>query len=189
MGIKEGRILVINKEFTLPMSGDICVEIYKLSKESKEDITIIINSTGGNIRALDSIVSALKGSGCNINTVLIGTIACSCGAQLFLSGDERIMLNGSELLIHEPGITFKDGTRYSCTQLKKKLKELKEDKANFLDCILKVSNCNKKFINSKIKNKDWYINAKEAFKFGLATKIIYSFDEINAEKIGEKDEQ
>ena len=182
MKIKKERTIVINESFTIEMGGEICLEIYELSQTSKEDINIIINSFGGSIKALRTILNGLKASGCKINTILIGTVAFSCGAILFLSGDERIILEGSELLLHEPGIDFSTEETVTYTKLQQELREIKKDKKLFLEIIMKSSNFTRKVINEKIKGKDWYISSSEALKFGMATELIYSFDEIAEDK-------
>ena len=179
MNISQERTIMINENFDAEMAGEICLEIYGLSKISKDDISVIINSKGGMVSSLESIVSALNASKCKINTILIGTTASSCAAFLFCRGNERIMLNGSQIVFHEPGLIFEGQTFYSYSEIKAKENSVRKLLEKFVDLIFNISLCSKSYIRKQIKFKEWKINANEALSLGIATKVIYSFDELS----------
>jgi len=175
VAIDKDRTITINGDFTMELSGVIAKSIIELSASSTiEPIYILINSNGGNIRALRTIMAALKNSTCKIITITIG-VARSSGAILFLLGEERLMFQDSELLFHEPR-----GTCTNCTYLESLefSSGCKEDYNFVIDEILKKTNLTKKKLKSKITNKHYVLTPEEAVIIGAATHIITDFSQI-----------
>lgn len=67
--------------------------------ESKDNITIHINSVGGDLYAGIAIFNRLKGLSSNIITINDG-LAASAGSIIFMAGDTRKVNAGSNLMIH-----------------------------------------------------------------------------------------
>lgn len=72
-----------------------------LESDDDKDVTIFLNSPGGNVMEGLEIYNLLRASGRNITTVLTG-IAASMGSILFLAGDKRIAMTGTMYMIHKP---------------------------------------------------------------------------------------
>ena len=66
---------------------------------TKDNITVHINSVGGDLYAGIAIYNRLKGLGANIITINDG-LAASAGSIIFMSGNERRVNSGSNLMIH-----------------------------------------------------------------------------------------
>jgi ATP-dependent protease ClpP protease subunit len=175
MAIDKNRTVFINGEFTLELSGVIARQIIELAVTSVEEpIYVIINSNGGIVRALRTIIAALKFSTCKIIMIIIG-VARSSAAILFLQGDERIMLEGSELLFHEPRGSYIEVTYLDMKSTAKKCK--KEDDF-FIDEIVRMTSLSKKSVKSRITNKHYILTPEEALKIGAATKIITEISKL-----------
>ncbi len=148
-------------------------------------IPIIIDSYGGEIYALLSIIDVIKASKLPVATIVTGK-AMSCGSILFSCGaeDYRFIGANATVMIHEVS---------NCTY--GKLKDLQVDvkeseRLNTLIFKILANNIGKEddFISKIIHDKnhaDWYLDAKECQALNLANHIrLPSFKvEISSEII------
>ena len=67
--------------------------------ETCREITVHINSMGGEVAQGVAIYNALKGHGAHVTTICEG-FACSIASVIFMAGDTRIMRDASLLMIH-----------------------------------------------------------------------------------------
>lgn len=100
-----------DKKAELVIYGDITswpwmesdVSAYNLSKQLKEldadEITVRINSYGGEVAEGLAIYNALMNSRAKVTTVCDG-FACSIASVIFMAGTERVMNDASMLMIH-----------------------------------------------------------------------------------------
>lgn len=65
------------------------------------DVTVHINSFGGEVAEGVAIYNALKASTAHVTTVCEG-FACSIASVIFMAGDERVMRPASLLMVHNP---------------------------------------------------------------------------------------
>ncbi|OFI46749.1 hypothetical protein BG262_02830 [Floricoccus penangensis] len=71
-------------------------------KDNKDDeITVYINSPGGDVFEGLEVYNLLRASGKKVTTVLTG-LSASMGSIIFLAGDERIAMTGSLYMVHKP---------------------------------------------------------------------------------------
>lgn len=63
------------------------------------EVTVHINSMGGEVAQGVAIYNALRASKAHVTTVCEG-FACSIASVIFMAGDERVMRNASLLMIH-----------------------------------------------------------------------------------------
>ncbi|MEG0873353.1 MAG: ATP-dependent Clp protease proteolytic subunit [Clostridia bacterium] len=179
MPLNKERIIEVNGKFTMEMSRRIVKTIDEMAvSDPTEAIVFKINSNGGSLRAAQSIIEAIKATSCEIITFIPGTVAASCAAILFLQGNERIMLEGSELLFHEPVWITSKPQMYSYTEFLEECKNFKKAYKMCLNEINRVVNLPKKVIAEKIKEGDYILSAKEAKKNGAATRIIKKITEL-----------
>lgn len=134
-------------------------------------IPVIIDSDGGRIDCLRSMVTMIENSKIPIATIVEGR-AYSCGSVLFSCGaqDHRYISPHAKLLIHQASAgTFG------------KVEEMKNDTEEFLRTNdwtneILAKNCGKdpdyfKRMQKKHRNIDWWISPKEAMKHNLANHI------------------
>ena len=141
---------------------------YLSTENPDKQITLYINSTGGEVNsglALYDIMQTIK---CPIRTVCMGT-AASMAAVLFLSGDTREILPHSKVMIHDPLIAGGiGGSALSVDAIAKNLMEVRQTIANIIS---KHTGKSLEEVFAKTAS-DTYFNAQEAVAWGLADCII-----------------
>lgn len=147
----------------------LILQLRYLQKEDPEkEITMYIDSPGGNIAsglALYDVMAAIK---CPIRTVCVGT-AASMGAILFICGNQRDMLPHSKVMIHDPLIAGNlSGNALKIDSVAKSLMETREMMGRI------ISEHTKRPLEEVFAKTatDSYFNAKEAIEFGLADRVI-----------------
>ena len=134
-------------------------------------IPIVIDSYGGQVYSLMSMIAAINAAERPVATIIEGK-AMSCGAVLFSFGEEglRFMDPDATLMIHD--VSSMDFG---------KIEELKAgaaeaDRLNTKIYTMMARNCGKKDdhfmkIVDKKKHADWFIDAQEAKKHNLANQL------------------
>lgn len=138
------------------------------NQDSKKDITIYINSPGGSVYDGMAIYDTMKYLKCDIATVGIG-LQASMGAFLLSSGTKgkRLLLPHSKVMIHQPS----SGTRGKVTDMEIDLKESLRVK-KMLNEILAKNTGQKLAKVEQDSDRDYWMTAEEAVKYGLADKVI-----------------
>ena len=167
------RLIKICGEITEEAANDFSDKILELNMESDEPITVLINSSGGEINSGLSMYDAIVGSKAPVRMVCIGK-AYSMGAVLFTCANERLMLPNSELMLHQPLL----GGRVSgnASSIKSISDSLLETKAKLNKLIATHTGKTEKEIDEATAF-DHYFSPGEAIEFNLCDRII-SFADI-----------
>lgn len=72
-----------------------------------DDISVIINSCGGDVYTALGIYDCLSAQECNITTTIAG-VAASAASIIFLAGDKRNMSPNSTYMVHQPSTSVAD---------------------------------------------------------------------------------
>lgn len=166
------RKVFITDEITAELCNDVIEQLMVLDEDSHEEITVYINSPGGNVNdglALYDTIRMLKSP---VNTVCMG-MAASMGAILFLSGEKRSILPRSEIMIHDPSYGGGKYTGQKPHEIQQQLDSLMK-KRDILCEIIAERTGNSLEEVCKRTASDSFFNAKEAIEFGLATDISES---------------
>ena len=146
-------------------------DIARAHNSGQKVIPIVIDSYGGQVYSLMSMISAIKHSELPIATIVEGK-AMSCGAILFSFGEEglRFMDPHATIMIHDVS-SMDFGT---VEELKAGAAEA--DRLNTAIYTMMARNCGKKDdyfmkIVDKKKHADWFLDSQEAKKHGLANQI------------------
>jgi len=148
-----------------------------LNKENKDaNLTVYLNSVGGDVESAYAIYEILRLSGRKVITYAIHEVF-SCAVTIYLAGDERYATEYSNFMIHEPYHEFdqdESGLNMTTSSYKRNLKELEEVTNEFFKLISNNTTLTpqriKNFI-AKSKNGDWYFRSSLAKKIGMVTKI------------------
>lgn len=143
---------------------------YLAAQDPEAEITIYINSPGGEVASGLALYDVMKAVPCPIRTVCVGT-AASMGAVLFASGDRREMLPHAQVMIHDPLIQSTGGSALSLKSTSDGLMEVRESTAKIL---AEQTGKTLEEIFEKTKQDTWF-HAQEAVDFGLADSIICKF--------------
>ncbi len=146
-------------------------EIARAHNTGQKVIPVVIDSYGGQVYSLMSMISAIKHSELPIATIIEGK-AMSCGAILFSFGEEglRFMDPNATVMIHD--VSSMDFGKVE--ELKAGAKEA--DRLNTKIYTMMARNCGKKDdyfmkIVDKKKHADWFLDAEEAKKHDLANQL------------------
>lgn len=138
-------------------------------------ITIRINSSGGDVRAGLDIISQIehyKQKGLEFHG-LCEEFAYSMAFLIFISCNVRKMRKYANIMFHPSYRQFPEGYVLTISEVKNILREMKEDKKNFTDIVLRNTKIPKKKVSDIYKyDYDYFMNAKEALKFGCIDEII-----------------
>lgn len=162
------RIIFINGEITDITSNIIISELLYLDSINNEDIYIYINSPGGSVTAGMAIYDTMNYIKSDIQIVVVG-IAASMAAFLLASGTKgkRCALENSEVMIHQP----LGGVSGQATEIQiaaERILKLKEK----LNSLLAKNTGNSLKKIKKDTERDYYMDAEEALKYGIIDKIL-----------------
>ena len=138
-------------------------------EDDSEEITIYINSPGGEVVSGLAAYDMIRTLTCPVRTVCIGT-AASMASILFLAGEKREMLPHTKIMIHDPLIAGLSGAK-KALELEKEAAALMETRKQIAQIIAERCGRDIKAVYRKTK-EDCYLNAAEALDFGIATGII-----------------
>jgi ATP-dependent Clp protease protease subunit len=163
----EPVIIRVNK-FDEESAKDFCSAMSLAQNTGQTVIPVIIDSYGGQVYSLMSMIAAIKASKIPVATVVEGK-AMSCGALLFSFGAEgmRYMDADATLMIHD----VSSGAWGKVEELKADVREAERLNKKVYEMMAK--NCGKEpgyfldIVHSK-GHADWYLDADEARRHNLA---------------------
>ena len=134
----------------------------------KKDIQLYINSPGGSVSAALAILDTMHHVKNDVSTVCVG-MAASAAALLLSAGKKgkRFSLPNSEIMIHQPmggaqgQATDIEITAKQIVKLKEKLNKMMAE--NTGKTVSQVE---------KDADRDYYMSAEEAKKYGIIDKVI-----------------
>lgn len=167
----EDRIIFLTGEIN-DFVADLVVAqlIFLEGKDSSKDISLYINSPGGQLSSGMAIYDTMNYIKCDVSTICIG-MAASMGAFLLSSGakGKRFALPNSKIMIHQP----LGGAQGQASDIAIQAEEILRTKKN-LNKIL-AENTGQPLSKIEVDtDRDFYMTAEEAEKYGLVDKIFYS---------------
>lgn len=165
----EDRIIFLTGEIDDNVANTVVAQlIYLEAKNPDKDIFLYINSPGGSVTAGLAIYDTMNYIKCDVSTICIG-MAASMGAFLLSSGTKgkRFALPNSEIMIHQP----LGGFRGQATDVRIQTEQLLKTKEK-LNKILAENTGNSVETIEQDTERDNYMSAKEAEKYGLVDKIF-----------------
>lgn len=140
--------------------------------EDRKKIKIFINTDGGDVTAMNNLISAIQLS--KTPCVTIGMGKCfSAGAMLLLAGKERYIFSNTIVMIHKGS----SGIMSDVNKIIDYSKFLEKDNEMCRKYIFSNTKINNKKYK-EVEDKDWYIFPQECIEWGIADKIIEDLDEI-----------
>lgn len=172
--LDSSRMVYLFDEFYQNTAEKLIKEVMELDAENHEPITVMINSYGGTIHSLRSILDALSSAKSQINTVCLG-IAASCGAMLLTSGKDRYIGKNSEVLVHElSGLAW--GTN---SDIQERAQELQELQDSLTAEMAAETGQSVEFLNKLTEGgKDIVFNAEEAVAMGLVDAVLLNTEDL-----------
>lgn len=132
------------------------------------DVTVWINSPGGNVFAAAEIYTMLKDYKGSI-TVKIDAIAASAASVVAMAGDTVQMSPVAMLMIHDPSTVAMGNTK----DMEKAIEVLNEVKESIINAYAAKSGLSHARIANLMSNETW-MNAKKAVELGFADEILFA---------------
>ena len=165
----EDRIIFLNGEVNDESANLVIAQlIYLEGKNPDKDIFLYINSPGGSVSAGMAICDTMQYIKCDVTTICVGMCA-SMGAFLLSSGTKgkRYALPNSEIMIHQP----LGGAQGQASDIEIQARHIARTKEK-LNKILSENTGKSLKIIEKDTDRDNYMSAEEALKYGLIDKIF-----------------
>ena len=148
---------------------EITPQMFRDELESGEgDVTVWINSPGGNVFAAAEIYTMLKDYKGSI-TVKIDAIAASAASVVAMAGDTVQMSPVAMLMIHDPSTVAMGNTK----DMEKAIEVLNEVKERIINAYAAKSGLSHARIANLMSNETW-MNAKKAVELGFADEILFA---------------
>ena len=145
------------------------------------DITVWINSPGGNVFAAAEIYTML----CEYKgrvTVKIDAIAASAASVIAMAGERVLMSPVAMLMIHDPMTIAMGNTK----DMEKAISILNEVKETIINAYQKKTGLSRGKISQLMENESW-MNARKAVELGFADAVLYSDKSESGKGEGEAD--
>jgi ATP-dependent Clp protease protease subunit len=163
------RIIFLGTDVNPHTANLIVAQLLFLQNEDpKKDIQIYINSPGGSVYDGMAIYDTIQHIKCDVSTVGMG-LQASMGAFLLSSGTKgkRFVLPNSRVMIHQPS----SGTRGKVSDMEIDFKESLSVR-KLLNEIFAKNTGQKLATVEKDMDRDNWMTAEEAVKYGIADKVI-----------------
>ncbi len=163
------RIIFLGEDVNEHTANIVVAQLLHLAYEdSKKDIKLYINSPGGSVYDGMAIYDTIQYISPDVQTIGIG-LQASMGAFLLSSGTKgkRFALPSSRIMIHQPS----SGTQGKVSDQEIALKESLYLKHKLNEILAKNTGQKLSKIEKDV-DRDFWMSAEEAAKYGIVDKVI-----------------
>ena len=163
------RIIFLGDEIDDSTANLVVAQMLFLEMEDPDkDIMLYINSPGGSITAGMAIYDTMRYLKCEVATVCVG-MAASMAAFLLAAGakGKRKALPNAEIMIHQPS----GGARGQATDIAIQAEQILKTKKKMNQLLSEMTGQPLETIAKDVE-RDNYMDADEALKYGLIDEII-----------------
>jgi len=153
----------------------VCERLLALSAESSDPILLVISSPGGHVESGDMIHDMIKFVPAPVKVLGSGWVA-SAGALIYAAAkkENRYSLPNTRFLLHEP----RGGVGGQATDVEIQAREIMKMRKRLNEIFAKATGQKLEKIE-KDTDRDFWMSAEEAVKYGLVGKIVTSQREIS----------
>ncbi|HAS00247.1 MAG: ATP-dependent Clp protease proteolytic subunit [Candidatus Moranbacteria bacterium GW2011_GWC2_37_73] len=163
------RIIFLGTAIDDGVANAIIAQLLFLEQQNpKEDIKIYINSPGGSVSSALAIYDTMQYIRCDVQTICVG-LAASAAALLLSAGKKgkRFVLPNSEVMIHQ----VMGGASGQASDVNIHAQHILKTKEK-LNGILAKNTGQKITKVEKDTDRDYFMSASEAVKYGIVDKVI-----------------
>lgn len=163
------RIVFLGEEITRDSANLVIAQLLHLeSQDPDKDISLYIDSPGGDVYAGLGIIDTMNFIKPDVSTICVG-MAASMGAAILASGTKgkRMALPNSMILIHQPS----SGVQGQQTDIQIVADETKWIRQHLNEMLAEATGQPIEKINADTE-RDNYMRAEEAKEYGLVDKVI-----------------
>ena len=164
------RIIFLGEEINSVSANLVVAQLLHLeSQDAEKDISLYINSPGGEVYSGLAILDTMNFIKCDVSTICIG-MAASMGAFLLSSGarGKRIALPNAEIMIHQPSA----GTQGKVTDMEIDVEHFLKLKKRLNQILADNTGKDPEQVKQDSERDHWML-AEEAREYGLVDKVIY----------------
>lgn len=140
--------------------------------EERKRILVMIDSPGGSVEVLSSIIGAIKTSKTPVHTCCYCS-AYSAAADLLACGHKRFALPMTNMMFHAGSACYQ-GSQNDIDKAKKFFDKVGKRITDEVNSKTKFDN---KFLK-KLKTDDMYMNEEEALELGVIDEVVDTFDNL-----------
>ncbi|HKU53882.1 MAG TPA: ATP-dependent Clp protease proteolytic subunit, partial [Rhizomicrobium sp.] len=169
----KSRTVLIFGEVDMKMAERVTAQLLAYA-ESEGDIRVIVNSPGGHVESGDTIHDMIRFVGNRVKMIGTGWVA-SAGAHIFLGAKKqnRFCLPFTRFLLHQP----LGGVRGQASDITIEAEEILKMRARLIKEISAETGQPYEKVVADTERNFW-MGAEEAVKYGLAAKVISSADQV-----------
>ena len=165
----EERIIFLAGPITDGVANLVIAEILFLAaRDPHRDIKLYINTPGGSVTSGLAIYDTIQYIDCDVSTICVG-MAASMGATLLAAGarGKRFALPNSEILLHQVA----GGITGQATEIEIGARQILKIKQKLNEILARHTGQPLKKIE-KDTDRDFYLSAEEAKKYGVIDEVI-----------------
>ncbi|HWC62074.1 MAG TPA: ATP-dependent Clp protease proteolytic subunit [Rhizomicrobium sp.] len=169
----KSRTVLIFGEVNMKMAERVTAQLLAYN-ESEGDIRVIVNSPGGHVESGDTIHDMIRFVGGKVKMIGTGWVA-SAGAHIYLGAkrENRFCLPFTRFLLHQP----LGGVRGQASDITIEAEEIIKMRARLIkEIAMETGQPYEKVVADTERN--FWMGAEEAVKYGLASRVISRADEI-----------
>ena len=169
----KSRTVLIFGEVDMKMAERVSAQLLAYA-ESEGDIRVIVNSPGGHVESGDTIHDMIRFVGNRVKMIGTGWVA-SAGAHIFLGAkrENRYCLPFTRFLLHQP----LGGVRGQASDITIEAEEILKMRARLIkEIAVETGQPYEKVVTDTERN--FWMGAEEAQKYGLVHKIVTSASEV-----------
>ena len=168
------RTILLSGEINKDLAEKTIRQLLLLESMGDEPIRIFIDSPGGDADAGYAIFDMIRFVKPPVWTIGMGLVASAAAIiQLASPKERRIGLPNSHYLIHQP----LSGIRGVATDIEIHAKELDKLRAKINQLIAEGTGVSAEQVE-KDTDRDYWMNAEEAVKYGLISRVVTNRDEL-----------
>lgn len=163
------RIIVVGGEIEPTMANSIVAQLLFLESENPNaDISMYINSPGGDVSAGWAIMDTMQYIKAPVSTIGMGLVA-SMGSVLLAAGEKgkRFALPNTSIMIHQP----LGGFQGQVTDVEIRVKKMQRTKQTLIKQMSEFTGHKEKELFDAMERDNW-MNPTEAKEFGLIDGIL-----------------
>lgn len=165
------RIIFLGEEVNATTASLVVAQLlYLEAQDPDKDVQFYINSPGGSVTDGMAIYDTMQYIKCDVSTICIG-MAASMGAFLLSSGKKgkRLALPNAEIMIHQPS----GGTKGQASDIKIQAEWMLRTREKLNEILAKNTGQTIEQVAIDTE-RDNFMPAEEAMKYGLIDKVIHN---------------
>lgn len=163
------RIVMVGGEIEPNMANSIVAQLLFLESENPNaDISMYINSPGGDVSAGWAIMDTMQYIKSPVSTIGMGLVA-SMGSVLLAAGErgKRFVLPNTQVMIHQPMA----GAQGQITDMEIQLNQFQKNKKSLVKQMAGFTGRKEKEVFDAMERDNW-MNPTEAKEFGIIDNIL-----------------